>query len=482
MRPPDPLPAPVSLTAPVHRVADVREVLAYLPHRIGYRPRDCVVAVSLRVSGAVGLVARVDTDDLLDGRAPATAGALAGRLHEDRAHQVLLVVYTDADPREPDRLRAAPAGPAGRAAGLLRRALGGTPTLGPWVVTAEGYLELTCDDPTCCPPGGRPLADLTGTETGARMVLAGSVVAGTRDQVARIPPAGSRARRAAGAARLRWTQARERGGDDPAAVRRWRERSFVTWQRSLRLPDGAGTADHGRLEAALTDRVVRDAVLISLLAAEPCSVTGPVVPASPIDVRADLSEAGVPGGGPCSGECDERVDTARGTGDLGEEGPLRADPGAGAPDRGRALTGDELARAVILLGEAGPGAPTQPGTVPGGTGQGGADPCAPDRCAVDRAIRAAVAGLVVPDQGRGPDVGRLRRATRVLDRVVAHGRHGAQAPALTLLALAAWWEGDGVRADVLLDRARTDDRDYVLAGQLRRVLALGLPPGWAHAG
>lgn len=465
MRPTAPLPAPV------HRTDDIREVLAYLPHRIGYRPRDCLVAVSLRATGTVGLVARVDTEDLLAPHATDVARALAARLHEDLARRVLLVVYTADDPRDPHHLRPDPAGRPCRAAALLGRALVGVPAVGPWVVTANGYLGLGCTDPDCCPPGGRPLADLAGTAIGARMVLAGSVVADTRDQVALVAPAGSRARRAAGAARLRWAQSREQAGHDPAAVRRWRDRSFLTWQRSLRLPDGAGTADHGRLEAALTDCVLRDAVLISLIAADHPAPSDDRDPADRGTVR-PLDEPDVQGRAERSAvepheEADDTTHAAAESHDeAGRPDRPRADGLAGTGDdsttgRHGELTGDGLARAMIALGD-GP--------------RRGAGPRQ-----VDRAVRDAIAGLVAPGRARRPDPGRLRRATRVLEGVLAHGRHDGQAPALTLLGLVAWWEGDGVRADVLLGRALADDPDYVLAGQLRRALALGLPPGWVRA-
>ena len=69
----------------------------------------------------------------------------------------------------------------------------------------------------------------------------------------------------------------------------------------------------------------------------------------------------------------------------------------------------------------------------------------------------------------------------VLEALVAHGRAGAQAPALTLLALLAWWRGDGARARVLLDRALEDDPDYRLARLLDDALARRHPAGLGAA-
>jgi hypothetical protein len=69
----------------------------------------------------------------------------------------------------------------------------------------------------------------------------------------------------------------------------------------------------------------------------------------------------------------------------------------------------------------------------------------------------------------------------VLERLVAHQPAGERAPALTLLALLAWWGGDGARAGVLLDRALRCDASYRLALLLAEALAAGLAPGWVHS-
>ncbi|WP_448629283.1 DUF4192 family protein [Cellulomonas soli] len=66
--------------------------------------------------------------------------------------------------------------------------------------------------------------------------------------------------------------------------------------------------------------------------------------------------------------------------------------------------------------------------------------------------------------------------------MVAHGRAGGQAPALTLLALLAWWCGDGARAQVLLERALADEPAHRLALLLAEALEAALPPGWVRAG
>ena len=62
------------------------------------------------------------------------------------------------------------------------------------------------------------------------------------------------------------------------------------------------------------------------------------------------------------------------------------------------------------------------------------------------------------------------------------GQTGAQAPALTLLALLAWWRGDGARARVLLDGSLDAEPGYRLAELLDDALRAAIPPGWVRHG
>src|SRR5690606_12694372 len=79
------------------RVGDPRELLAYLPYRLGFHPRRSVVVVSVRAArGRVGLVARVDLDDLADPERGATvASGLANHVWRDGAERAVVVVYDD---------------------------------------------------------------------------------------------------------------------------------------------------------------------------------------------------------------------------------------------------------------------------------------------------------------------------------------------------------------------------------------------------
>ncbi|WP_448060271.1 DUF4192 domain-containing protein [Cellulomonas hominis] len=388
------------------RVTEPRELLAYLPHRLGFHPRESVVAVSLHPPrGRIGMLLRVDLADLAD---PAygteTARGVAAALCADGADETLLVVYTDHDPRVdgstndgPTAGRGAGAPGADRAAAVRtavrRMREAAEPLLGDveaWVVTSTGYLGLDCTSVACCPPGGRPLAELEGTSVGAAMVLAGSVVAGAREDIARILPAPAPARRRVARVAARWrergqTGASAVGEDGGAALQAWRLESLAAWREEVRaeldggLPGGAPAL--GRIEVGLSDRRVRDAVLVSL----------------------------VPG--------DE---------DL--------------PDQ------------VVLADEA----------------------------SVAARVSAAMAVLVDPEVAVEPQEDLHRAQVAVLEQVVAHGRRGQQAPALALLGLLAWWQGDGARAALLVERARQQHPGYRLAEMLAHALGAALPPGWVR--
>jgi Domain of unknown function (DUF4192) len=369
------------------RVSEPREMLAYLPHQLGFRPSHSAVAVSLRPPrGRVGLVARVDLPDLADiERGPQLARGLVSHLGADRASGAVLVLYTQDDPRDPGPTRTLARAAAEHFREAALTLLGEVVV---WVVTSEGYLALDCDDRECCPRGGRPLRDLESTAVGAHMVLAGSSVANCREDLARIRPAPGNVRRSVSRVCVRWRARHDQAQADGAdALRTWREQSVAAWRAAVAAELGntaVGTppvsaSALGKIEAALADRRVRDGVLVAL----------------------------VPG-----------------TRDLAERS-VRDDATAASA---------EMADAVGAI----------------------IDP----RCAVE------------------PPPVETAAHVRVLESVVAHGRRGAQPPALTLLALLAWWQGDGARARLLLERALAEDPEYTLAQLLDATLAAAVPPGW----
>jgi hypothetical protein len=82
------------------RVSDPAELLALIPHQLGFQPHESAVAVSLRgPRGQVGMIARVDLDGFADPESgPQLARQMMSHLVSDGAHRVFLALYTD-DPR-----------------------------------------------------------------------------------------------------------------------------------------------------------------------------------------------------------------------------------------------------------------------------------------------------------------------------------------------------------------------------------------------
>lgn len=366
--------APMTTTI---RAREPRDLLALIPFQLGFRPARSLVAVSVRGGprGRVGLVVRVDLDDVL---APGTGGAIAVTLAEhlvrDGADRTVVVVYAESDAQ------------ATQAHATFADAA--EPLLGPaegWVVTPTGWYGLACRDVRCCPPGGRPLADIDFAPVSAEMVLRGSSVAHSRAALGAVGDVTPAARRSARRAAERWSARREVLGGRLSDAR-WREEGLDLWLASLDgleagrpAPEVLRSTTLGRLRAALDDVLVRDAVLLTLV-----------------------------------------------------------------PDHEGQR---DLPRRVLVR-----------------------DPSAD----VGTALRA----LTDPERGLPPGAARSDAAAAVLRGVAAHTGPEGHAPALTLLAVLAWWAGDGARASVLVERAARARPGYRLATLVGEALGRGVPPGW----
>ncbi|PJI93501.1 DUF4192 domain-containing protein [Luteimicrobium subarcticum] len=237
-------------------VRDPRDLLAYVPYRLGFRPRDSAVVVSLRPPRSrVGLVVRVDLADLLDvRRGRPLARTVAHHLARDGAERIVVVAYAD---RVDDRVR--------EALDVLDDELAVTaPVTARWAVTATGWSNPDCDDPTCCPPGGHPLAELDASPVAAELVLAGVSVAASRDHAYALPVADEPARRSARRAAGRWSTTHGR----PPLTADARSAGLAAWRAALDLVvTGADVPAPaaGRVLAALEDSTVRDAALLCLV-------------------------------------------------------------------------------------------------------------------------------------------------------------------------------------------------------------------------
>ncbi|QDB79453.1 DUF4192 family protein [Georgenia wutianyii] len=294
------------------RISRPEDLLAHLPYRLGFRPRDSVVLLGLRGRGMpVGLVSRVDLPDVAH---PVVGPRLLRDIDElmaaDGSSDVLVVLYSDL-PRS--RLAADPV--VRGALDHLRALTDWADPPGPWVVGARTY---GCwGEREECEPSERDVAELEHSPVAATMVLHGATVAADRAMLAVPRGTDSTRRRAAGrAARearrtLAAVRARSGGGaaDPGAAFGRpgavpaagqeemvaWRTGEWRRWHRLLVLARQEAqlpAPELGRLAVGLEDHAVRDGVLCSVIRPAPPEVPGPGLVARTLDL------AMLPGGPP----------------------------------------------------------------------------------------------------------------------------------------------------------------------------------------
>lgn len=93
----------------------------------------------------------------------------------------------------------------------------------------------------------------------------------------------------------------------------------------------------------------------------------------------------------------------------------------------------------------------------------------------------AMKGMLDPAAPIEPDSDLVQRAVVALEIIAAFSAPHLRGPALTLLALLAWWSGHGALAGVRLDQVEETDGDYRLARLVRSAVLSGVPPAWIAA-
>lgn len=237
----------------VLRVRQPRDLLSYVPFRLGFAPRESIVVLCLDGgAGRVGLVARHDLPPLWSD-VPSLARVLAALAARDGAASAVLVLY-----------RSGPVPARVLTALTLAFRVADIAVLDVFQVDDERYRCLTCSGP-CCPSEGWPLSDLDSSVVGAEMVLQGNVVA--PDRAALL--ADLRRVEAQDADRLpqELVMAEERWSGGTRVRARRRVEAVRVWNAAIerclagdRLP--LSLRDTARLATAFQDVVVRDAVVL----------------------------------------------------------------------------------------------------------------------------------------------------------------------------------------------------------------------------
>lgn len=416
------------------RTSDVREVLALVPFQLGFHPTESAVLVSLRgARSQVGLVARVDLAHLAEPDDEGhTARSVVGHLVADGARRAVAIVYTAADLQdwagwEADRADAG-AGSDDDAADTGPGPVARAAVLALWRAALDGLgeLETWVVGPHgyyalgCADPLCCPAGGRPLEDLQATRIGAQMVLEGLLVAPTRDD-----------LVRLPLTTPAQRKAARRAAER-WRARGAAA------LP---GAAAHRWRREGLA--LWREAVGTALGPDRGC----------PDDAHRDGA----------------RPDDAASALAVLRDGPVVFGrsmlPEATVTGRLLAALEDVLVRDAVLVSFVGNDRVADR-LVAGETGA---------------AIGQALAAITDPVRGRRPDPGRAAAARAVLEHAVAHTTRGRHAPALTLLAVLAWWEGDGARAGLLVDRALAADPGHRLAVLVDQALRAGMPPGWARS-
>jgi uncharacterized protein DUF4192 len=294
-------------------------------------------------------------------------------------------------------------------------------------VTRTAFASLLCRDPRCCPPGGRPIEEVLSSRSAAVHVVHGDTVAESEaDLLVDVTPGPSDP--VDPPSRLLSGPRSDAQQSQWSAVQE-RCRWWESWTRACsgaaRVP---GSVEPLRgFAAALYDSHLRDAVLMGLLGA------------SDEELRAMLD----------------------GTYGLESEHPDWLGPGLFGAGVFGAGSVDPDSYGADSYGAGSPGAgPHGAGSL--GSGRVGRD--------LGRLLR------------RPPESARLRLGRTVLAAAVRVAGEGDRAPALSVLAMLAWFEGKGGRSRLLIERALADSESVSLTRLVEGLLTRRVAPPWLRNG
>jgi hypothetical protein len=252
------------------------DLVAAVPHLVGFAPERSVVVVAMRRSGQrlrLGLVARFDLPPA--GRRPAgregpsaAVGALVGQvvdvMSNDSPEQVVVLVY--------DSAPCAVVAPWQRLVERLEKAFRtvGIAVLDALYISGGRFRSYRCTDPGCCPASGRPV-DPTSSGVAAEFVARGSSPLANRAALQALVQPMEQARCAdveAAAAAAMSTVGPWWGDESSPQWRAWQTDSLQLLQqvaeRYLAGEPRIREDEAGRVVAGLCDIPVRDAAALLL--------------------------------------------------------------------------------------------------------------------------------------------------------------------------------------------------------------------------
>jgi hypothetical protein len=381
------------------------DLLTVLPYHLGFRPERSVVVACFH-GRRLGLVARLDLVAPPD--AAAAAAQILPALVRERPSRVVLVGFAGG---------AADEDPAPLLTALGDALEAELVPVGDRLVVREGrWFGLDC---ACCPPPGRALPDVADVPAVAEYVALGTVVLGTRQQLAAlVEPLPTQD---------------PRHDDRLAAVEAWAERYAPS-------DVGTGVADR-RARAALVDEALGAWVRLVRrgLGTEPTPTTLAALLGPLVDVRLrDLLVAWL-----CPGTLS-----------------LEACPRDLVSRLRRALEADTSSHESMLRDVR----EVVDGEIEEDIEQD-----------IDEDIEEDIDEMLEGSGGWDRAVTERVRLAR-LEELCRATPAACAAPVLAVVAAYAWWLGDGAHASVAVDRALEVDPRYRLAQLVRQSLDRGLRP------
>ena len=225
------------------------DVLAFIPHTLGFAPQESFVAITMQ-GNKIGATLRVDAPFGLEPAnfAQTTVSYLTA---DEAATGSLLVIYTDENtPGKPQ--------PYSDHVEALRTELetAGMPLQDVWLVTSELWRNYHCTDTSCCP--NQTLDAITTSNGNAALIYRGSAVTGF---TAPAPFAGDEAARDAIAAHK------------PDGWPEDLEASRAAWAKVLDNPKSLTTQTAHQLAGALQHPTIRDYMMGDIITHAPDQFT-----------------------------------------------------------------------------------------------------------------------------------------------------------------------------------------------------------------
>ena len=236
------------MTAPPIKLRSPADLLAVIPHLLGFVPNNAVVVVALK-DNKIDLTQRMDLPD--SDRAAEVAQALARHVLREEAEAALLVA-SEVTPSESLALLDA----------LGERLDAYQVAVRDRIVVCEGrWRSLECSDPSCCPPEGNPVPSATeAASVLAEFVGVGSAPLADRlalaDQLEPVPAAADVDELLTGSAAAQASVKCEEA----------RRRVAVAWARVITQPESTlGIADVAVALKSLQDVSTRDGIAAVLI-------------------------------------------------------------------------------------------------------------------------------------------------------------------------------------------------------------------------